>query len=297
MVSDMNRLNELLGLMTSNGESRQIKAMFYSPFGAGKTTLALQVLDKVVPQDKAILMVDTSFNKDVVAQAGITHKVVPLPFTTIEDLRLITEAITQGVAPWDMIGGILFDEASSMAEEDIDRVYETRKTLIANGKMATPREGVPLTPDWADYRPALQRFRSMLSDLYDIPNMHVIMCAHENVKMNGANIVSIAPNFSPKTLESMGKPLHLIARLTAQAQPDANGNAVYTREVQIHPTGKITAKSRLGTATVKFGAEYLPGLIKNWLDAGANEAPEQAPAEQLAGDAGSESDDDNPFDN
>lgn len=299
MVSNPQRLNDLLGLMAQTPK-RQFKGLLYSNYGAGKTTLALKILDQIVPDDKVILMIDTSDNKDVVPQAGINHRVIPLTFTTIEDLRLITEAMIEGVDGWASVGGILIDEASTSAEEDIDRVYESRKNAIQSGQMKMPKDGIPITPDWSDYRPALIRYRTMLADLYDLPNMHVIMCAHEHQQMDGTNLIEIRPNIPNKTMQAIARPLHMIGRVSANVSKDmGTGHAVYERKVQIHPLAKVVAKSRLGVPDVTFDANYLPALIKQWLDAGANEVEQEPIPEPVnAGAAGTETnslDTDNPF--
>lgn len=298
MVSDQNRLNQLLEMMSSpEVNKRNFKGMIYGTMGHGKTHLALQILDEIVEPDKIILHVDTSHNKDVAPQVGMRHKVQPLPFTTIEDLRLVAEAITEQQAPWNIIGGILFDESSTIALEDLDRIYETRKHLIETGQRKMPKEGIPETPDWADYRPGLQRFRSLTSNLHNVPGLHVVEVAHErfNEKLN-----AITPDFAPAIVKEIVKPLHLVARLVADvSQQVGSDEATYTRTVQIHPVGLVQAKSRLGVPTVKFGAEFLPGIVKGWVDAGAIEHPEQPPIPEPAvvGGPGSDSEGNDPFAN
>lgn len=295
MVTDQNRLNQLLSMMQSPDVNRRnFKGMIYGAMGQGKTHLALQILDQIVEPGKIILHVDTSHNKDIVSQVGMQHQVQPLPFTTIEDLRLVAEAITEQQPPWNAIGGVLFDESSTIAIEDLDRLFETRKHLIETGQRRTPKEGIPETPDWADYRPGLQRMRSLVSVLHDMPGLHVIELAHERAK-DGA----ITPDFPPATVKEIAKPLHLVARLVAEiSQEIGSEDATYKRTVQIHPVGAVQAKSRLGVPTVRFGAEYLPGVIKGWVDAGAVEQPEKpaVPEPIHSGAPGSEEGDD-PFAN
>lgn len=295
MVSDPNRLREIMESMAAP-DNKQFKAMLYSPFGTGKTTLGLQILDKIVPDDKIILHVDTSDNKDVIPDAGISHPVQPVRFTTIEDLRLVTEAMIEGQDPWSRVGGILMDEASTMVEEDLDRVYESRKAHIESGKIRMPADGVPLTPDWADYRPALTRFRSMLANLYDIPNMHIILIAHEDTKMNGTNLLEIRPNMPPKTLQALARPLHLLGRVSATVGQDFKGVAEYQRDIQIHPVKKVVAKSKIGISSVKFNAEELPDLVHQWYMRGAKVEEVEADVSAAASEAGLEDDlSDNPF--
>lgn len=290
MSTNPSRLAELQALMRAPDTNRRnFKGMLYGNMGVGKTHLALQLLDSIVDPGRLILHVDTSYNKDIYDQVNLTHTVQPLPFTTIEDLRLITEAIINKQGPWGHIGGILFDEASSMASEDIDRVFETRKNLIENNQMRMPKDGMPSVPDWADYRPALQRFRSMLADLFDIPSMHVVLIAHETVDKNMAGTATgIGASFTPASRKEIVKPLHLVARVTAVAkQVMGSDNVEYERDVQIHPVGIIQTKSRLGIPNVRFNATYLPDLVKGWVATGAIERKERdtIPEPAVSGEA------------
>lgn len=295
MVTDQNRLNQLLEFMLSpDTNKRNFKGMIYAPMGHGKTHLALQILDEIVEPDKILLHVDTSHNKDIISQVGMRHHVQPLPFTTIEDLRLVAQAISEQQPPWNTVGGILLDETSTIALEDLDRIYETRRHLIETGQRRTPKDGIPETPDWADYRPGLQRMRSLVAILHDVPGLHVIELAHERVNEK----TGISPDFPAATIKEIAKPLHLVARLTATVEQQLGSeDATYTRTVQIHPVGLVQAKSRLGISTVKFGAEHLPSIIKGWVDAGAVEQPEQPaiPEPAMSGAPGSE--DGDPFAN
>lgn len=249
--------------------TKSFNGLLYGKSGSAKTHTALEIAETITPEGKSILHVDTSANKDVREYVAKRHPYAPLPFTTIEDLRLVTAAMLEGYGPFGSVGCVILDEASQMFDEDLDRVYETRKHLIETGERRTPKEGIPDTPDWADYRPALQRFRSMLSNLYNIPGMHVILVAHERLD---DKVGLLVPDFIPAVRKVIVKPLHLMARLTADVvTPLGSEQAVYARVTQIHPSKQVDAKSRLGVPEVTFGTEHLPPVVKGWLDRGAPE--------------------------
>lgn len=275
------RLNILTAAMTATAEKTSANFMLYGMSSAGKSHLALEVAEQITKPGKVIFHVDTSGNKDrVLEYVNLTHPYANLVFTTIEDLRILTQAMAEGVGPYAHIGTIILDEASSMAKDDLDRIYEARVAAIDAGQIKMPKDGRPDTPDWADYRPTLQRFRSMLSNLYKIPGLNVILVAHETVdpKLNSM----IVPDFSPEIRKAVKAKLSLMARLVAdEVTPLGSEEVVYTRTVQINPTRSVDAKSCLGTATIRFSSEFLPGVVKGWLDRGAIPEPEQPRVEDV----------------
>ncbi len=272
----MNRLAELEAAMSASvNDKKSFRGAIYGPSGAGKSDLAIEIMDKIVAPDMGILIVDTSENWVVLGnriERGLTpdHTFMHLPFTYIEDIRIMSEGIASGAGMLGHIGGIILDEASSMSEDDLDRFYEQRRAGIEAGTLKTPSDGIPDTPDWADYRPALQRFRSMITQLSRIQGLHIILVAHEK---QDSKTKYISPSFSPMIGKKIKEPLHLVGRLIAKiTTKPGEENASYVREIQIHPTLGVDAKSRLGVQAVRFDAGYLAQGIKDWLGAGAVES-------------------------
>lgn len=267
----------------------QVKAraniMLYGLSGAGKSHLALEIADLITAPGKAIFHIDTSDNKDrVLEYVTLTHPYANLPFTTLEDLRILTDAMAEGIAPYDSIGTIILDEASTISKDDLDRVYEARVKAIEAGQIKMPKEGMPATPDWADYRPALQRYRSMMTNLAKIPGLNIIQVAHEIVDPKQNNM--IVPDFSNEIRKKVKAPLHLLARLQADdVTPIGGDQVVYQRSVQINPTKAVDAKSCLGVPNIRFEAQYLPQAIKAWLDRGAIEHTPAEPVDQVSGES------------
>lgn len=267
--NEMARLGVLTDAMMMPDPVKSFHGMFYGVSGVGKSHLTMEVLEKILAPDKAILSIDSSGNwQRIKDNVRLTHPWVHIPFTFIEDIRIFTKAIAEGIEPYNNVGAVVLDEASWMAEEDVDRLYETRKHLIETGQKKRPETGDPDTPDWADYRPALVRFRSMLTELYAIEGLHVILISHE--KENPPNKpVYYRANFSDATYKKVKAPLQLVARVTAEIKTRPGGAPEYERSVQVHPTKTVDAKQGLGLNMVKFNAEWLPDAIQQWLDKGA----------------------------
>lgn len=250
----------------------RFRGLLYSNSGVGKTVLAAQIMRALVPEGLGIIYVDTSEGWiSLRNHEGLSDGIMAIPFTTIEDIRVIGQAIKQKQGVFAYIGGIILDEASSMSQIDTDRLYETRKAVAANSN----RPVESLTPEWADYNAALARFRAMLSELFDIEGLHVMLNAHVSEKKDSrGNITSLFPSFSPSIAKKVKEPLHLVGHMTAVSRvnpANPEGPPIYERVVQVHPTTMYDAKTRLPINATKVPAAYLPGLIADWINAGGVE--------------------------
>lgn len=257
MSSELDRLINMMGAK----EQKQFYGMLYGNSGTGKTYQATRILDKIVPAGKAIIHLDTSGNYYRLdhAEMGLSHKFIPLPFTTVEDIELLLDAIAWKQPPFDNVGGLIIDELSSIAGEDLDRVYESRR---ANNP------AIEDTADWGDFRPALTRIRTkILNKIVKIPDLHTVIVAHERTD---AKTGIISADFSAATLKKVKEKLHLVARITAEQNAAPGSDVpVYARMAQVHPSKSIDAKAGIGVSIVKFDAEFLPDGVKKWLDRGA----------------------------
>lgn len=274
-------LARLAGQMKSVTEiTPRFRGMLYGRSGSGKTVLAAKILKTICPPKTGILYIDTSegfVSLKNHEDEGLTKNVKRVPFTTIEDIRIIGQAIKHKQGMFAYVSGVVLDEGSSMAGIDTDRLYEARKA-------SDPRVD-SLTPEWPDYHAALQRFRVMSAELHDIEGLHVITVAHVSEKKDTrGNIIHMFPSFSPKIAEKVKEPLHLVGYCSAVHTPDAESEVKYHREVQVNPTNFIDAKTRLPIPQLRVLQDDLPGLVKAWLDAGgvpveADDTPREDPDE------------------
>lgn len=262
------------------------RCMFYGPSGTGKSTLAAMVMRSIVKPDRLIVQVDTS--EGYVSwrnHPGLSDGIKVIPFTTLEDLRVIAKAIKDKVAPWDKVDGIILDEASKMTEQDVPRVYEARLKGLYG-----PKEK-ELAEDQAgqagrDYMIALERYRKMIYELFDNRNVHIILLAHEKEKVNkqGA-VINITPDFTPKIAKATKEYLHLSARLSTSINKDPNDvtRTIYSRIAQVHPSSLVDAKCRMGITETSINADLLPMTIKQWVQDGAIEVTaDDKPREEVS---------------
>lgn len=239
------------------------RGCIYGESGEGKTVLAAQILDEIVPDDKGILHIDTSEGfVSIDNVAGLGNRIVTIPYESIEQIELLVEGIKAKYGMLAHIGGVLLDEASSMNEQDIDEHHRNR--LLAEKTES-------LTPEWDDYRPALVRFRKMMAQLFSVRGLNVVLVAHLTRENKGKNQPDRCyPAFPPKTAPKVKEPLHFVGCLTSGLRKSntESGEPTYERLVQVHPTRSFDAKTRLPIPRLKVGAEELPSIIRKWLDEG-----------------------------
>lgn len=261
----------LQGMMTDiSTKQARFRGCLYGNSGSGKTVLAQRIMQTIVPEGKGILYVDTSEGwVSIRNHPELMRRTQAIPFTTIEDIRVIASAIKNKVGIYQYIGGVILDEGSSMAQIDTDRVFEARK--ISSIGSRNPVES--LVPEWPDYNAALQRFRQMNAELFDIDGLHVIIVAHVSDKKDKqGNIVNMFPSFSPKIAAKVKEPLHLVAYCTSEFKPDPSSDGVkYEREIQVHPTKMIDAKTRLPIKSLTINSDLLAGIVQDWLASGGIE--------------------------
>lgn len=291
----MSTLDEIIARMGAKPTGQSF-GMMYGRSGSGKSYLATRLLDKIVEPGKAILHIDTSksYYRLNHAEMNLSHKFVPLEFTTLEDIEMVFDAIANKVAPFDSIGGLIIDELSQIASEDLDRVYESRR--VHNTSLAD-------TPDWGDYRPALTRIRTKIMNKVQRLGLHSVIIAHERETGEKAGTGMIVADFAPATLVKVSAPLDYIARLTSddESAPGAQ-EAVLTWNIQVRGTKRIDAKNGLGINLMKFQSKYFPDAVQKWLDSLAIPAAPALSAPAVSAPAttsvpSSETDDfSNPFD-
>lgn len=263
---DLNRLEQLAGAMGSR-PPKGLKGLFYSESGNGKSHLAMELADVITPPDKFWVMVDTSDNYSILDQInggeGPRKNCNSIPFTFIEDLELIAEAIATRQPGWGDIATLILDEGSVMAQQDVDRVFDQR---VGEGK--TMEE----TPGWSEYRPAMIRYRRMLDRLMKIPGLNLLIVAHEHAPVD--KLPKAHGDFPIATYKAVKKALTFVARVEAdnKAKPGSE-EVIYERTVQVHPTKAYDAKCRLGTDIVKMPTDWFISLCETWL---ASSAPDNS---------------------
>lgn len=268
MTLDLDRLNQLAEAM-SLPPSKGLKGLFYSDSGNGKSHLAMELADRITPDDKVWLLIDTSDNFSILDQinggTGPRKTARSLPFTYLEDVETIAAAIAAGLPGWGDVATLVLDEGSIMAQQDVDRIYD-----VNHGEGKTLED----TPGWSEYRPSMVRFRRMMAKFMDIRGFNLLIVAHEKGPIE--KLPKSHADFPIATYKAVKKSLTFVARVVAdfKASPGSS-EAVYSRSVQIHPTRAYDAKSRLGTDLVEMPTDWFIDACVAWLDNGKDDDSEE----------------------
>ena len=234
-----------------------LKGMIYGESGVGKTVAALQVMQSIVPKDKAILYLDAVEGwVSLINHPGLKSRVTRMQYQGLSQMNLITELINEGDEWASQFGGLVIDEISVIAQLDLDNVVK------AQTKNDPSRD--PDLPIWPDMNINTHRVRKALIAMQRLP-IHQIYLSHireDEDKSKGYKV--IRPEFMPKTSTTIRNGLHIIAHMTANDKT-VDGNKVYVRSLQTHPTKTVVAKSRIGGLGVHCSVDTLIEKINGWI--------------------------------
>lgn len=239
--------------------------MFYGGSGVGKTVLSVGLLKRIAPPGKRILTIHTAEGFESLKKHGdLVKDVIQVPFTTVSDLSVIAEAIYHNQPPFDNIGGVVFDELSTMVRIHIDRHHQAR--LAKTPELAAKDDG---TPAWPDYHKTLVDIRRMLEHFYEIPGLHVVILAHVGrVKNRQGEIVRYIPSFPERIADTVKENVNLVGYVTAKDKKKGV-ETYYEREVQVMPTAMYDAKNQIsGLDAVRLPVGEVVSTIANWTEAG-----------------------------
>lgn len=263
-------LARLTGTMSKVTDSHpRARLLLYGDSGGGKTVLAAGIAKSIIKPNEKIVFIDTSEGYESLKKHGdLADGIWQLPYTTIDDLEVIATAIQYKQPPFENVGCIILDEASSITGADTDKNFEARRSQTDSA-----------TPEWPDYNATLFRFRSVALKLYETKGLHVILLAHvSTTKDRRGNILRYFPSFAPSIAKKVKENLHLVGHMSAQqVMNPGSDEVVYTRTVQVNPTALYDAKNRIVGMdnVIKYSDMELVRIIKNWLASGGAEKPEE----------------------
>jgi hypothetical protein len=253
-------LESIQGLSTSDVATRigNFRGMLYGYDGVGKTIGGLALLNYIVEPDKTILLLDTSENwlslnnhpnlKQTKLSDG-SNRILRLPYQGETRLHAIAAACEKQISPFDKVGGVQFDELSSMADSMLAGIL----------KIAEARD--PSRPQddatWPEYKQLLRKMKNITNRFAQIEGVHTIGIAHVRTDKAAFNKMQEAPNFTPGVGREIRKPMHLITNVTVTEDGE--------RRFRVQPTDEQVAKCKIGgmAPVVNFGT--LATETKKWL--------------------------------
>lgn len=263
------------------------KICIYGDSGVGKTAQTVMLAQRVVPPDKDILYID-SFEGWVTLQnhEGTRKRMKRIRWQNLTHAEYLVKAIKKKAGKFANVGGIIWDEFSSMANQDLDVVLEVR---AKNDKNKDP--DVASQPDMGANT---ERMRRLLWQILDL-DVHLFFVAHRRIDEDDAKVKVISPDFMPKLNKRFREPMHVVAHAVTNIKTTGDKEVV-EYILQVHPTRRVVAKSRVGGLDRQVTWEVFSDTVVNWLNRGSQLAPEQEPvSDPVAGNVSDSSSDTDEF--
>lgn len=206
------------------------KGMIYGNVGTKKTTTAMEILQGITPEDKKILYFDTAEGWSVLQNfPELMRRVVHVQYENIEQLLAWADAIKSGAAPFNLFGGILFDEYTGMHDEDLNWIVASRAEQRAkDGEFKDP-----FSPALPDYNGARIRSNKVIAKFMRLENVHLMFIGHEKEDKRLNKI----PDMPDKAGKAVYQKLHFLYHVGYSKE----GNW----QMQTTNSAKITAKNRV----------------------------------------------------
>ena len=247
-----------------------LKAMLYGPSGGGKTVLAVDIAQAITPPDKIILYLDSMEHwVSLQNHPELKKRVRRLKYQGLSQIEEIQSAIKDGFDFFADVGTIVLDELDSMQTEDLD--------LVAMSSQE--KDHGPDDVTWPDFNKNTTRVRRKIRALLK-EDVNVICVAHDGEGKDRRGIVVQRPDFTPKLAKVILEFVHLCGYMTADVIKTSDNKNEYKRTVQVHPTGNLITKSRIGGLPYLVEPEQLKTAILEWM-AGEREDVKDDRAERI----------------
>lgn len=258
-------IDALLGSMTDL-EMKQVPMLFsvFGDQGTGKTKAGMEILQRVTPEDRKIVYVDTAMNFATLNNhPSLRRRVKVMEYENMEQLLMLAQSLRTVPALKKAIGAVMIDEYSSAVKADRKWIVRSRAKLAKEYKD-------PHHPSQADYLSSQIRSEEVIQ-AFLLAGVHVCFVAHEQVDKQ----IVTRPDFAPGAANDFQRLIHGVYRTTAKVE-----NATLVHKLQLQPTGRISVKNRIGGLGVYATDVEVANAYNVWGVVDYDEAPiEVTPAE------------------
>jgi hypothetical protein len=269
-------LNRITDLSQTSIDKRVI-CLGYGGHGVGKTVLMAGIA-QALKGDGRVLWLDSSDGYVTLEdwrEEGLLDDVDYLSVPLWQDLPGIADAVVnrRKTPKVDLAKTtvVVLDESSSWF---LSMLYDSVRE--AEGL----KESDPL-PDveGRHYQRPTQAFLSIITQFIKRPDIHILMTAHEQERGKTEASQQVGPSLPPAFLRGLNAKMHMVFRVEGIMK--LNG---YARQVQVQPSRKVSAKSRIRGIGPIIEFEELPGILYGWTTSDSFVADMQAPEEQILHD-------------
>lgn len=260
-------LSSIQDLENDEGDiKKDFFGIFFGGIGVGKTTLVAGLAQrlkgdgKILYLDSANGWVTLSGDQKRGFRKGMDRYRIKEP----SDLAVIANALAERKKGFRDYTVLIVDELSSIASRILSMALADR---LGIGEEDIPSEA----PEQRDYLNAQTAVTVLVKKLVELEGLHVILTAHDKDKTDRASgaIISTGADFQPGIMKSLAKDLHIVGQVTAKVGRKAGSpEPKYTREVQVLPTSRVSAKTRVPGFALKNSFSDTIRLISDWIENG-----------------------------
>ena len=258
-VEFLNKLRASMEELTDKKTS--LKALLYGESGVGKTVLAMQMAQVITPPDRRIIFIDSYQGWATLNNhPALKQRAARLSISGISQFEALATGIKMKAQGFADIGTVVIDEHSPFGELDTLAVTKARA-------MTDPTKD-PEQPMLPDMQISSNRMKQFTAPLVRLEDVNLILVAHMREDKDNVGVLKISPAYLPKLSKHLRNLMMLIGYVEAELREDpATGSVEYIRTVQVMPTRKVVAKTRVGG----FNGVYVTPRdlvygVKEWLD-------------------------------
>lgn len=234
------------------------RGLFYGNDGTGKTIAGLALLNSIVPASKRIILIDTSenglsINNHPKLKSRLpdgSPRITRLAYGGERDLHALAGAIELGMGGYENVGGIQFDEFSTMADSLLAGILKTVEKENPN----RPKDDAT----WPEYKMLRRKCINIITTFGALEGVHCTFITHYRTDKDGRNLPVESPNLIPSVAPEIRKPMHVIAYLSL----DETG----ARTFQVQPDRGHVAKCKLGGLERSVGFKELADATKRFVN-------------------------------
>lgn len=237
----------------------KFKWLLYGGSGVGKTVEAMEVAQRITPDDKRILFIDTGEGwVSLENHPQLKRRTDRMLYTGLAQFETLVSAIQEGVERYTDYGTVVFDEFSTSAKKFLHVVLDATNVNYLTG-----------APEFKHWGILSRNVEQTIWQLLELKETHnLIFIAHERTKEDQrTKIWHTEPSFMESLGATVRENVHVVSRMTASVE-NRTGVPKYKRELQVHPTKMITAKSRVGGLEILVPPSKFNDRVVDWMNSG-----------------------------
>lgn len=207
--------------------SYKVKALIYGPPGGGKTVFAA---DSPTP---CLLDADGTGALSLFNHPELAVRTRVLQVRQYNQMLDVFEAYKSGDPRIRDVDTFVIDTLSQLTKKHLDE-------FIAKDKLV--HESRDPVAYQRDYKFNTEAMRQLIGFFIDLDVNLVVLCHSETSKDEGSGVITTKPYLTPRLLSSMEAVFDVFGYMQTETDKDFN----FTRTLQIMPSRRIWAKSRIG---------------------------------------------------